>query len=52
MKALMTLTQFHLIFHLRFVKYDIPKISIYMIKMIIIYLWSVKLDHHLIHILT
>jgi hypothetical protein len=52
MKALMTQTQFHLMFHSVSVKYDVPKISIYVIKMTTLCLWSVKLDHHLIHILT
>jgi hypothetical protein len=52
MKALITQTQFHLMFHSGSVKYDIPITSIYVIKMIILYLWHMKLDHHLIHILT
>jgi hypothetical protein len=52
MKALMTQTQFHLMFHSGSIKYDVRRTSIYVIKMITIYLWHVKLDHHLIHILT
>jgi hypothetical protein len=48
----MTQTQFHLMFHSGSVKYDIPRTSIYVIKMITLCLWSAKFDHHLIHILT
>jgi hypothetical protein len=49
MKTLMTRIQFYLIFHSESVKYDVPRIYIYMIKMTFFYLWYVKLDHHLIH---
>jgi hypothetical protein len=52
MKILMTQTQFHLIFHSGSVKYDVFRISIHVIKMIILYLWAMKLNHRLIHILT
>jgi hypothetical protein len=48
----MTQTQLYLMFHSGSVKYDVPRTSIYVIKMTTLYLWSVKLDHHLIHILT
>jgi hypothetical protein len=51
MKVLMTQTQFHLMFHSGSVKYDVLRTSIYVIKMITICLWYVKLNYHLIHIL-
>jgi hypothetical protein len=48
----MTQTQLHLMFHSGSVKYNVPRTSIYVIKMTNICLWSEILDHHLIHILT